>query len=198
MLKASLYNQEGKELDQIVLPKEIFDVELNTDLVYQVVVSQMANRRVVLAATKGRGEVSGSGKKPWRQKGTGRARHGSRRSPIWRGGGITFGPRKERVFDKKINKKMQRKALFMVLSEKARKNLLLILDEISLEKPKTKLMAGLLSKLPIKGTALIALTDKEKSATKAIRNLNAFDLLSYKYLVIPKEGLKTLKDVFVK
>ncbi|MDD5144964.1 MAG: 50S ribosomal protein L4 [Candidatus Pacebacteria bacterium] len=208
-MKLSVYNQEGKELDQVVLPKDIFDVELNPDLVYQVVVSQMANRRMVLANTKSRGEVSGTGKKPWRQKGTGRARHGSRRSPIWRGGGITFGPRKGVVYDKKINKKMQRKALFMVLSEKARKNLLLILDEISLEKPKTKLMANILLKLPVKGSVLFALTDREKGMNKAIRNisgvdaeearnLNALDLLSYKYLIMPKEGIKTLKEVFAK
>jgi large subunit ribosomal protein L4 len=120
------------------LPKEIFDVEINPDLIHQVVVAQTANRRRVIAHTKGRGEVRGGGKKPWRQKGTGRARHGSIRSPLWKGGGVTFGPTKERTFKKEINKKMKRKALFMVLTAKAKNNLLLVLDKIILEQPKTK------------------------------------------------------------
>ena len=108
-MKVPLYNQEGKESGQALLPKEIFDVKFNSDLVHQVAVSQAANRRRVIAHTKGRGDVRGGGKKPWRQKGTGRARHGSRRSPIWKGGGVTFGPTKERVFKKDIPKKMRRK-----------------------------------------------------------------------------------------
>src|SRR3989344_5880492 len=117
-MKAVLYNQEGKETGQITLSKRIFDVPLNQDMLHQVVVSQMANRRQVLAVTKGRGEVRGGGKKPWAQKGTGRARHGSIRSPLWKGGGVTGGPTKERVFTKAIPKKMRARALFMALSRK--------------------------------------------------------------------------------
>src|SRR3989338_1248909 len=104
-MKAPVYNQLGEEVGQSLLPKEIFDVKFNADLVHQVVVSQMANKRQVIANTKGRGDVSGGGKKPWRQKGTGRARHGSIRSPIWRHGGITHGPRKDEVYAQKLNKK---------------------------------------------------------------------------------------------
>ncbi len=103
-MKVATYNQEGKEVGQTLLPKEIFGLEINHDLIHQVVVSQASNRRQVSAHTKGRGQVSGGGKKPWRQKGMGRARHGSIRSPIWRHGGIAFGPTKDRNFKKKINR----------------------------------------------------------------------------------------------
>ena len=123
-MKFSVINQKGEKLKETLLPKEIFEVKSNNDLIHQVVVSQMSNRRKNIAHTKDRSEVSGGGRKPWRQKGLGKARHGSIRSPIWIGGGVTFGPTKERVFKKKINKKMRRKALFMVLSAKAKNNLL--------------------------------------------------------------------------
>jgi len=215
-MKISVYNQEGKETGQTLLPKEIFDIKINSDLVHQVVVSQMANRRQVSAHTKTRAEVRGGGRKPWRQKGTGRARHGSIRSPIWRGGGITFGPRNERIFKKKIPKKMKRKALFMVLSEKAKRNLLFVLDDLKLpavskqEKPKTKLMAEILKQLPCKGqSCLIALPGMDKVIILAARNipkvqtiqakdLNVLDLLSFKYLLIPKEAIKIIKETFLK
>ncbi len=140
-MKVTIYNQNKEKTEEIELPKEIFDVQMNADLVHQVVVSQMANRRKVIAHTKDRGDVRGGGKKPWRQKGTGRARHGSRRSPIWKGGGVTFGPTNERVYKKEIPKKMQRKALMMVLSAKIKSNSFLILDKINLKESKTKLMA---------------------------------------------------------
>ena len=135
------YNKEGKKVGKKRLPKEIFEVPINSDLVHQVVLSQIANRRQKTAKTKDRAEVRGGGRKPWRQKGTGRARAGSIRSPIWRGGGVTFGPTSERVFSKKIPKKMRRKALFMVLSAKAKEKLILVLDDLKSEKPKTKIMA---------------------------------------------------------
>jgi large subunit ribosomal protein L4 len=152
--------------------------------------------------------VRGGGKKPWRQKGTGRARHGSRRSPIWKGGGVTFGPTKERNFEKKINKKMKRKALLMVLSAKVKNNLLLVLEKLALEKPKTKLMAQVFKNLPVKGSSLIILPGLEKdivraarnlpkTATVEARNLNALDLLSFKYLIMPKEAIKVIKETFV-
>ena len=130
-MKADLYNQEGKKMDaEVLLPKEIFEVPLNSDLVYQVAVSQNSNRRQKTAKTKDRSEVRGGGKKPWRQKGTGRARHGSNRSPIWVGGGVTFGPNLEKNFKKIVPKKMRRKALFMVLSEKAKNNFIIVLEDL--------------------------------------------------------------------
>ena len=202
------YDQTGKEVGQTRLPSEIFDVKINSDLVHQVVVSQTANKRTVIAHTKDRAQVRGGGKKPWRQKGTGRARHGSRRSPIWKGGGVTFGPTKERNFEKKINKKMRRKALLMVLSAKAKSNLLVVLEKLILEKPKTKLMAEVFKNLPMKGSSLLILPGLEKdiiraarnipkTATVEARNLNALDLLSFKYLVMPKEAIKVIKETFL-
>jgi len=202
------YDTNGKEVGQTRLPSEIFDVKINSDLIHQVVTSQMANKRTVIAHTKDRAQVRGGGKKPWRQKGTGRARHGSRRSPLWKGGGVTFGPTKVRNFEKKINKKMRRKAILMVLSAKVKNDLLLILEKLSLEKPKTKLMAGILEKLPFKGSALIVLPQLEKDivrsarnikdvATVEARNLNALDLLSFKYLIMPKDSIKVIKETFI-
>jgi len=202
------YNQNGEKIGQTRLPSEIFDVKLNSDLIHQVVVSQMANRRRVIAHTKGRGEVRGGGRKPWRQKGTGRARHGSIRSPLWRGGGVTFGPTKERVFKKKIPKKMRRKALFMVLSGKVKNNLLILLDKLKIEEPKTKLIVDILRKLPSKEeSCLIVLPDYDKNIVLATRNLpdvdtiwagnlNALDLLTFKYLIMPKEAIKVIKETF--
>jgi len=209
-MKVPVYNQKGEKLKEVLLPKEIFEVPMNSDLVHQVVVSQMANRRRIIAHTKNRGEVSGGGKKPWAQKGLGRARQGSTRSPIWRHGGVVFGPRKEKVFKKKIPKKMKRKALFMVLSAKVKNNLLVLVDKLELEKAKTKLIAEIFKKLPSRdeGT-LIALPVLEKNIILAARNLpkvqlmqakdlNALDLLSFKYLILPKESLKTIKETFLK
>lgn len=209
-MKVTVYNQEGKGVGTTLLPKEIFDMKVNPDLVHQVVVSQMANRRKVIAHAKGRAEVRGGGRKPWRQKGTGRARAGSIRSPLWRGGGVTFGPTKERVFKKKINKKMRKIAFLMVLSAKAKNNLLLILDKLSLPEAKTKLMTKILEKLPLKnGSCLIALPQKNEMIIRVTRNipnlqtiearnLNALDLLSFKYLIMPKETIKVIKETFKK
>ncbi|MDI6882992.1 MAG: 50S ribosomal protein L4 [Patescibacteria group bacterium] len=212
------YNQNGEEIGKTKLPKEIFDVPLNSDLVHQVVVSQLANRRQKIAHTKDRGEVKGGGRKPWRQKGTGRARHGSIRSPLWKGGGVTFGPTKDKVFKKKIPKKMKRKALFMALSAKAKDNLLILLDKLKIEKPKTKEIAEILNNLLRKElknkrtkeqiSALIALPEYDKKIILASRNipkietteareLNALDVLSFKYLLMPKESIKVIKDTFL-
>ena len=204
-----VYNQKGQEIGQTKLPKEIFEVPMNPDLVYQVVLSQRSNRRQVSAKTKDRSEVRGGGRKPWRQKGTGRARHGSTRSPIWRGGGVTFGPRTERVFKKAIPKKMRKKALFMVLSAKAKENLLLVLDKLEIEKAKTKLMKEILDKLFLKkGSGLVVLPQMNGNIIKAVRNiprtttmqakdLNVLDLLSYKYVIMPRESIKVIKDTFL-
>jgi len=209
-MKVDLYNQSGKKDGQAVLPKEIFEVEFNADLVHQVAVSLQANKRQVSAHTKNRSEVRGGGKKPWRQKGTGRARHGSRRSPIWRGGGVTFGPRNDTIYAREIPKKMRRKALLMVLSQKAKNENLIVLDKIELATGKTKEMAKSLNSLPCKNqTTLIALPQSDKKIFLAARNikktsiddarnLNVLNLLNSKYLLITKDTVKTIKDTFVK
>lgn len=214
-MKYQVYNQKGEDVGTTLLPKEVFEVKMNNDLVHQVVVSQAANRRKVRAQTKDRKQVSGGGRKPWRQKGTGRARHGSIRSPIWKGGGVTFGPTKERVFKKKIPQKMKRKSLFMVLSAKAENKLLFILDKLTMEKPKTKQVVGLIKDLKANikdfktGTILITIPKNDKSIVLSVRNmvrvevkqakdLNALDLLSFKYLIMPKESVKVIKETFIK
>ena len=209
-MKVKVYNQKKEEIEEIELPKEIFEIKLNSDLVHQVVLAQTANQRQGSAKTKTRAEARGGGRKPWRQKGTGRARVGSIRSPIWRGGGVTFGPIAEKVFKKRIPKKMRRRALFMVLSVKAKENLLLVLDKLEIKKPKTKAMAEVLNKLFLKkGSGLIVLPKMDKSIILSVKNipktetiqakdLNVLDLLQYKYVVMPKEAIKIIKETFLK
>jgi len=214
-LELPVYDVGGKEVATMKLAPEIFGLKINSDLIHQVAVSQAANRRKIIAHTKDRGDVRGGGRKPWRQKGTGRARHGSIRSPLWRGGGVTFGPRKEKIFKKTIPKKMKKLALFMVLSSKAQNNFLILLDKLKLEQPKTKLAAEIINNLRKnianlkEGTILIALPTMDRNLILALRNLadvettqakdlNALDLLSFKYLLIPKESIKVIKETFLK
>lgn len=209
-MKIDVYNQTGEVTGSAVLPKDIFEVEFNADLVHQVAVSLAANARQISAHAKTRGEVRGGGKKPWRQKGTGRARHGSIRSPLWKGGGVTHGPRNDRIFEREIPKKMRRKALFMVLSQKAKDNQLVVLDKIELQKGKTKEAAAYLAKLPCKEqSTLVALPKYDKTvflATRNIkktdiedaRNLNVLTLLNHKYLLMTKDAIKTIAETFNK
>lgn len=222
-LELTVFNTDGKEVSKLDLNPQIFGLKINPDLVKQTVEAQMSQSRVPYAHTKDRGEVRGGGKKPWRQKGTGRARHGSIRSPIWRGGGVTFGPRKEKVFAKKINKKMRRKALFMVLSGKVRDKELILLDDLKLEQPKTKLMAKIINNIfgapalagdkslakAMTPSVLIALPAPDKNVILAARNiprfltigansLNVVDLLNYKYLIMPKKALEVIERTFLK
>lgn len=171
MTKVKVYNMEGKKVSERELAPELFGVEVNEGLVHFAAEAQSANARTASAHTKTRGEVSGTGKKPWKQKGTGRARHGSRRSPIWVGGGITFGPRSDRNFSKKINKKSKKAALAMVLTDKAKHEGLLALDEMKNEDGKTKVMAELLSKLPVGRRTLLVLEASNPAAIRASRNL---------------------------
>lgn len=209
-MKVSVYDIEKKEVGKIELPKEIFDMELNMNLVHQVVTAQEANRRIVIAHAKTRGDVSGGGKKPWRQKGTGRARTGSIRNPIWRHGGIIFGPTKDRNFSKKINDKMRIKALFMVLSQKIRDNELFIVDSFKKDNLKTKDMNKVVNAFREKNEKVFfVLPDYDVNTVKALRNLdkvnveearnlNAFDLLSSKQLLISKEAVSVIETTFLK
>lgn len=209
-MKIDTYNQKGEVIGTVDLPEGIFGVKMNADLVHQVFVSQTANMRQVPAHTKDRSKVRGGGKKPWRQKGTGRARVGSIRSPLWRGGGVTGGPTNEKVYEKAIPTNMRRKALFMVLSQKAKENLLVVLDDMGMEKAKTKVMAGTIAKLPaaaasrlvayanVDKNVFLAVRNIKRTAAENVRNLNVVDLLNYKYLVTSKEGIKELEATFNK
>lgn len=210
-MKVKSYNQNAEEVGSVELPEAVFGLKWNADLVYQVVTSQMANQRPKVAHVKGRGEVRGGGKKPWRQKGTGRARHGSIRSPIWKGGGVTHGPVKEENFKKKINKKMAQKALYTVLSAKARDGEIIVMEDWKLLEPKTKLAAKVFENLSQakefknlkKGNGVLAaLPEKEGLTRRAMqnlsfvsveeaRNLNAYQVLQYKYLFFPKSVVES-------
>lgn len=214
-METKIYNNEGKATGKITLDDKIFGVAWNANLVHQVVTSMESNARQNNANARTRGEVSGGGKKPWRQKGTGRARHGSSRSPIWVGGGVTHGPTNDRNYDKKINKKMKTKALFTLLSQKLRDGEIVFVEGLNLTAPKTKTAKTCLEGLAtagfekinyVRGARAIVATDKVNlnvlksfnnfTAVKVeeIRNINPLDILKYKYLVItePDESLKVL------
>lgn len=208
-MEAKVYNQTEGEIGTVELPEAVFGLKWNADLVHQVVTSQMANQRPKVAHAKGRGEVRGGGKKPWRQKGTGRARHGSIRSPIWKGGGVTHGPTKEENFKKKINRKMAQKALYTVLSAKARDGEIIVMEDLKLSEPKTKLAAKIFENLSRakefknlkKGNGvLVALPEKENLVRRTLRNipylgveearnLNAYGVLQYKYVMFFKSTI---------
>lgn len=205
-MDATVYSVSGKKSGTVSLPKDIFDIRWNADLVKQVSDSLNSSKRKPVAHTKNRGEVRGGGKKPWQQKGTGRARHGSIRSPLWVGGGVTGGPRNEKNFFRKVSNKMRTKALYTILSQKFRDGEVLFVDSVALSQPKTKEAVKTLQNLStIKGfekmfskrnnAAIIAFSSKDKKTERAFdnlgnietleaRNLNPLALLEYKYLVI--------------
>ncbi len=205
-METKIYNQKGKEAGKITLPEDVFGLPWNADLVHQVVTSMLANARTPVAHTKIRGEVRGGGKKPWKQKGTGRARHGSTRSPIWVGGGVTHGPRNDKIYARKINRKMKAKALYTILSKKAKDGEILFIDTLSFSAPKTVEAKEILKNLSgVKGfdnlyskrknSAFIAINGKDKNVSKSfsnfgnvevdsVTNINPATLLNYKYLVI--------------
>ena len=216
MSDAPIYSMQGKKVGTIALPERIFNAPWRADFVHQVVTAMQANLRQNRAHTKDRSEVSGGGKKPWKQKGTGQARHGSSRSPIWRHGGVTFGPRSERDYSEKINRKMRIGALTSVLSRKAREGEIIFVDTFSFSAPKTAIAKGSLEALA-KAVGAPSLANKKKNAalfalatydtnvlksfrnlgqvmTEEVRNLNPLDVMTYKYLIIekPEEAFATL------
>lgn len=207
-MKMDLYNQSGEIIGEVDLPDEIFGLDMAPALFSQAVVAQMSNMRQVIAHTKGRGDVRGGGRKPWRQKGTGRARHGSRRSPIWIGGGVTFGPTKYKNFKKKINTKMKRKATLIALSSKVRDKEIIVLDKIEISAPKTKEVAIIVSTIvPNQSTALLMIPGKNEIILRASRNIpgfkvinvlniNILDLLNHKYLILLKDTVDALKKKY--
>ena len=209
MAKVKVYNLEGKELEELELADSVFGLPANDELVHQVFVSLMANKRQVLADTKTRGERAGSGIKPWKQKGTGRARVGSVRTPTWRGGGVAFGPTNDRNFKQKINKKVNTKAIAIVLSGKLRDGEIVVVDKFDTAEKKTKVMAAALNKLGIKGRILMGFADSEKDLRICSRNidkvqnilarqLSVLDMLNNKNLILSREGIKMLEEKYNK
>lgn len=213
-MQAKVYNQKGDVTGNITLPEKIFSSKWKPDLVHQVVYSMRSNKRSGTADTKGRGEVSGGGKKPWKQKGTGRARHGSTRSPIWVGGGVAHGPLSEKNYKKKISKSMRAQALFSVLSRKIKQKEIVMLDSFFFEEISTKkgleIMKNLATATKInalekgkKPKVLVCLFERNVNSEKSLRNLpnleivftknlNPSDALNYKYLLIerPEDSIK--------
>ncbi len=206
-MKVKVYNLEGKELEEMEISEDVFGVKANDELVQQAFVSIQSNQRQVLAHTKNRGERAGSGIKPWKQKGTGRARVGSVRTPTWRKGGVAFGPRNDRNFKKKINKKMNTQAIKLVLSGKFKDNEIKIVDKIEFKEGKTKEVAKSLKNLGITARILMAFSVAEKDARLASRNipkaenimtsqLNIVDMLNNKYLLMSKDSVKYLEEKY--
>lgn len=215
-MKASVYNAQGSEVGEVLLPASVFGVKRNDSLMKQVVLGMQSNARTPVADTKGRGEVRGGGRKPWKQKGTGRARHGSIRSPLWRGGGTTHGPLKERNYTKKINRKMRAKALAVALSEKLKAKQVLFVDALPINAPKTKEALTVLSGLSgVKGfdtlatrrknAALILIGGKSDAISKSFRNIgsvvvdetrnaNPLDILSHRFVIVvePEKSVAVL------
>lgn len=178
-MQATILNKKGEKAGSIELAENMFNLPWNADLMHQVVVGMRANARVNIAHTKDRGEVRGGGKKPWQQKGTGRARHGSSRSPIWKGGGVTHGPRNEKNFEKKINRSMRQKALFIALSRKMRDGELIFVDSLEMQEPKTKIAQAILKALNITkkvNAALIALPSRHAPTIKSFRNFGNIEI----------------------
>lgn len=207
-LELPVFSMEGKKVGTTTLPEGLFTAPWRADLVHQVTTAMQANLRQNRAHTKDRSEVSGGGKKPWKQKGTGQARHSSTRSPLWRHGGVTFGPRNDRDYSEKTNKKMRAGALLSVLSKKARDGEIILVDKLAFAEPKSAIAKSVLVKLA-EGSGAEALTTKKKNAalialagydTKAIksfanfgnvfteeaRNLNPLSVMTHKYLIIER------------
>ncbi len=215
-MDAKIYDVKGKEAGKIALPEALFGQKWNADLVHEVVVSMQSNARAGTAHTKFRGEVAGGGKKPWKQKGTGRARHGSSRSPIWVGGGVAHGPRTEKSYAKKINKNTRGKALAVTLSKKYADGQVVFLDGFSFEKPQAKTareimvsLGSVAKDLPIKrkNAALIVLPARDNNTELSFRNfgnvevvqakdVNPVEVLSHRYVIIARPG--DVMDVLAK
>ena len=206
MPKIDVYDIEGKKVNDVELNEDIFGIIPNEELVHSVIVNYLANQRQGTQSTKTRAEVRGGGKKPWRQKGTGRARQGSIRAPHWVGGGIALGP-KPRSYSYKLNKKEKRLAIKSCLSSKVIENELTVVDKIELKEIKTKEVAKMLNNLKLAGKTLILLPEKNEVIQKSARNIegvktslvntiNVYDLLKYNKLVLTVDSVKNLEEVY--
>ena len=208
MAKITVKNIAGKDVKEIELKDFVFNVPSNDTLLPQIYVAQTGNFRKAIAHTKDRSERSGSGIKPWRQKGTGRARAGSAQSPLWRKGGVTFGPTKDRNFTKDTNQKMRQKAVMIALSEKLRSGQIIVIDELKYPEKKTKLFAETIQALGITGKSIVfSLTGDERACIVMSRNipkventpteiLNVMHLLNRQYLIITEAGVRNLEGRF--
>ena len=206
MPTVDVYNLEGKKVSTVDLKEEVFGIEPNENIVHSVLANYLANQRQGTQSTKTRAEVRGGGRKPWRQKGTGRARQGSIRAPQWIKGGIALGP-KPRKYSYRVNKKEKRLAIRSILSSKVLENNLVVLDKISFKDIKTKQMVNALAKNKIEGKALVMITEKNENVEKSTRNIenvkvavvntiNVFDLLKYNKLVLTLDTVKKLEEVY--
>ncbi|MGD8371638.1 MAG: 50S ribosomal protein L4 [Syntrophobacterales bacterium] len=202
MPKVTVCNSKNEQIGEIELRDEIFNVPVKSHLLHEVVTMQLAKRRAGSAFTKGRSEVRGGGRKPWRQKGTGRARAGTRSSPLWRGGGVTFGP-KPRDYTPKVNKKIRKQALKMALSSKCNENQMVVLEGFALSEIKTKAFVELLEAFEI-DSVLVVIPERndviEKSArnvpqTKVLRSegLNVYDILRHRHLMLMKDAVPKIE-----
>lgn len=207
MAKIKIYNLEGKEIEEMQLSDSVFGLPKNDDLVHQIVVAMDANKRQVLADTKTRGERAGSGIKPWKQKGTGRARVGSRRTPLWKKGGVVFGPSNDRNYKQKINKKMNQKAIATVLSGKLKDQEIFVIDKMNFSQKKTKEVSKMLTNFKIKGKTLMSFATAEKEFRLLSRNLakveniltpqlNVLEMLRNRNLFMSKESLVYLEEKY--
>ncbi len=206
MPKVALYDISGAQIGELELNDNIFGIEPNQAVLYDFVKMQLANKRVGTVSTKTRAEVRGGGKKPWRQKGTGRARVGSSRNPVWKGGGITFGP-KPRDYSYKLPKKVRRLAMKSALSGKVIDNSIIVLDQLMMEEPKTKDFVRILDLLNIENGTLVVTADGNANVSKSARNIpgvkplkvefiNVYDLLKYDTLLITRDAVARIEEVF--
>ncbi len=205
MANVSVYNMEGKEVGKMELNDAIFGVEVNEHLVHMAVVQQLANKRQGTQKAKTRSEVSGGGRKPWRQKGTGHARQGSIRAPQWTGGGVVFAPT-PRDYSFKLNKKEKRAALKSVLTSKVQENKFIVLDELKLDEIKTKKFAAVLNNLDVE-KALVVLNENDQNVVLSARNIpevktaltntiNVYDVLKYNTVIATKAAVETIEEVY--
>ncbi|MBU1934642.1 50S ribosomal protein L4 [Patescibacteria group bacterium] len=208
-MKIDLYTQAGEKKGTVDVSDSMFKAPVHEELVRLALIRQMANARQPIAHTKTRGEVRGGGRKPWRQKGTGRARFGSTRNPIWRGGGVAFGPRNDRNYSKNMTKKARRGALFSVLSQKAGDNEIFALNKFEVKTPKTKDFTAMMSKLPVERSLLVVAGEKDVNLEKTAGNLpnvkvilvnylNPHDLLKYEKVMFLESALKKAEELFLK
>lgn len=206
MPKVNVYNMQGEQLEQIELNEATFGVEVNQHVVYEVVKNQLANKRQGTQSAKTRAEVRGGGRKPWRQKGTGRARAGSTRSPIWTGGGVAFAP-KPRDYSYKVPKKIKRLAMKSALTSKVLENEIIVIDELTMDSPKTKDMVNILKNISADRKALIVTLNPESNVIKSannlpnvqttiVSNMNVYDILKYNSLIITKEAVRKVEEVY--